>query len=227
MQVQIKSTQGYGAKEGVKLLVYSPAGYGKTTLCATAPSPVILSAESGLLSLRKYNIPYIEINSIADLRNAYQWAKSSQEARSNFRTICIDSISEIAETVLEHQKSKNKDGRMAYGEMIDEMNKVIKEFRDLSGYHIYMSCKQERLKNEATGVIMNVPAMPGQKLGQNLPYLPDEVLQLDIEGQGAQAFRFLRCQPDFMNTAKDRSGALSPMEEPHLGKIIDKITLAT
>lgn len=225
MQVQLKSTHGYGKKEGVKFLVYSPAGYGKTTLCATAPTPVILSAESGLLSLRKYNLPYIEINTINDLRTAYAWAKGSKEARQ-FQTICIDSISEIAETVLAFQKTKSKDGRMAYGDMIDEMNKVIKEFRDLQGYNIYMSAKQARIKNEATGVIMNVPSMPGEKLGQNLPYLPDEVFQLDIEGVGANSFRFLRCQPDFMNTAKDRSGALTAMEEPHLGKIIEKIHLA-
>lgn len=221
----LKSTRGYGQQEGVKILTYSPAGYGKTTLCATAPTPVILSAESGLLSLRKHDLPYWEIKSITDLRQAYLWAKTSTEAKQ-FQTICIDSISEIAETVLAFQKGKNKDGRMAYGDMIDEMNKVIKEFRDLQGFNIYMSAKQERVKNEATGVIMNVPSMPGAKLGANLPYLPDEVFQLCIEGVGASSFRFLRCQPDFMNEAKDRSGALTAMEEPNLTKIIDKIHLA-
>ena len=220
----IRSTQGFGAAQGVKILVYGLAGRGKTTLCATCPNPLILSAESGLLSLADFNLPYLEINTIQDLRDTYNWLRSSQEPRKQFQTICLDSISDIAETVLADKKAKVKDGRMAYGEMIDDMHKVIKQFRDLSGYNIYMSAKQERMKNEVTGVIMNVPMMPGAKLGQALPYFPDEVFQLDIEGTGPQSYRFLRTQPDFMNDAKDRSGKLNPVEEPHLGKIINKIT---
>lgn len=223
MQHKIQSTQGFGAKQGVKILVYGLAGRGKTTLCATCPTPIILSAESGLLSLASFNLPYIQIDTIQDLREAYQWFRSSDEPRKMFETICLDSISDIAETVLADKKAKVKDGRMAYGEMIDDMHKVIKQFRDLPGYHVYMSAKQERVKNDATGVVMNVPMMPGSKLGQALPYFPDEVFQLDIEGTGAQSYRFLRTQPDFMNDAKDRSGKLNPMEEPHLGKIINKI----
>ena len=39
---------------GVKCVVYGPAGGGKTRLLATAPSPIILSAEKGLLSLKKF-----------------------------------------------------------------------------------------------------------------------------------------------------------------------------
>jgi hypothetical protein len=220
---RIQSTQGYGARQGVKVLVYSPAGYGKTTLCATCPAPIILSAESGLLTLARNNLPYLEVKSLADLREYHQWLKSSAEPRKHFRTICLDSISEIAEVVLVASKAKVKDGRMAYGEMIDSMHSIIKEFRDIPGYHVYLSSKQERVKNEVTGVVTAQPMMPGNKLGQAMPYFPDEVFQLDIEGTGPGSYRLLRTQPGFMFEAKDRSGLLDPIEEPHLGKIFDKI----
>jgi len=220
---RIQSTQGYGARLGVKVLVYGLAGRGKTTLCATCPAPIILSAESGLLALNRINLPYLEVKTLADLREYHAWLKSSAEPRKHFQTICLDSISEIAEVVLVASKAKVKDGRMAYGEMIDSMHAIIREFRDIPGYHVYMSCKQERLKNEATGVFINQPMMPGNKLGQAMPYFPDEVFQLDIEGLGANSYRLLRTQPDFLNDAKDRSGCLDPIEEPHLGKIFDKI----
>lgn len=223
--VQIKSTAGYGKAMGVKLLVYGPAGYGKTTMCATCPKPIILSAESGLLALARHNLPYIEIKSMVDLRDAYNWTKGSSEARQ-FETICIDSISEIAEVVLSASKAKNKDGRMAYGDMIDDMSKVIREFRDLPGYNVYMSAKQERVKNETTGVMFNIPMMPGNKLGQSLPYFPDEVFRLGIEGSGPNSYRYLQTQPDLLNEAKDRSGVLDAIEEPNLGKVIAKIKLA-
>src|SRR5690606_11264059 len=131
--------------------------------------------------------------------------------------LCLDSISEIAEVVLTNHKAKSKDGRMAYGDMIDDMAKIIREFRDLPGYNVYMSAKQERLKNEATGVMINQPMMPGNKLGQSMPYFPDEVFQLDIEGIAPNSYRLLRTQPDFQNEAKDRSGLLDPIERPDLG----------
>lgn len=225
MMHMIQSTKGYGVRKGVKLAVYGLAGMGKTTLCATCPNPLVISAESGLLSLAKYNLPYIEIKTIQQLRDVYNWCKSSNEPRQHFQTLCVDSASEIAEEVLSDAKKKNKDGRAAYGDLIDQMTAVIKQFRDLEGYHIYMSFKQERLKDETTGGFVNQPMMPGSKLGQAVPYLPDELFKLDVEGFGAQSYRVLRTQPDLLNMAKDRSGMLDPIEEPHLGKIINKINM--
>jgi len=222
-QIQLQSTYGIGAKNGVKMVVYGKAGAGKTTLCATAPNPVVFSAESGLLALSRYNLPYAEVNSLQDLRDLYSWAKTSSEAKQ-FQTICIDSISEIGEIILSAAKIGKKDPRQAYGELLDDMGKVIRQFRDLPGYHVYMSAQMEKVKDETTGAVLNGPAMPGSKLGQRLPYFPDMVFKLDIEGMGTQSYRLLRTQPDFANEAKDRSGLLNPVEEPHIGKIIAKVT---
>lgn len=219
---KLKSTKDYGRNMGVKIIVYGKAGMGKTTLCATCPAPIILSAESGLLSLAGVELPFWEIRTLDDLREAYRWVSSSHEARM-FQTICLDSITEIAERVLVAAAAKNNDGRAAYGDMQKDMTKVIKEFRDLPGKHVYMSAKQERFKTE-TGAFLNQPMMPGNKMGQAVPYLPDEVFQLDIgQTPDGKQYRFLRTQPDFSNDAKDRSGKLAPMEEPHLGKVINKI----
>lgn len=222
--VTLRSTQNFGAGQGVKIIVYARAGMGKTVLCSTCPDPVIFSAESGLLSLAHLNLPYIEIRNFNDLRDAFVWFTSSHEARQ-FQTGCLDSISEIAETCLTAHQEKNKDGRKAYGEMIKQMNDEIRKWRDVKGKHIYMSAKQGRVKDEVSGLTLNGPMMPGDKLAQNVPYFPDEVFQLGIENQGmAGSYRYLRCQPDFQNDAKDRSGKLNAIEEPHLGKIIQKIT---
>lgn len=223
MNIQLRSTNTVAASNGIKMLVYGRAGRGKTTLCATAPAPVIFSAESGLLALSQFNLPFVEIKTLDQLRDCYNWARSSTEARQ-FQTLCLDSLSEIAEVVLTTAKKGVKDPRQAYGSLIEQMTDIIRGFRDLPGFHVYMSAKQEMTKNEVTGVVMANPSMPGSKLGQQLPYFFDEVFQLDIEGTGANSYRYLRTQPDFMNEAKDRSGRLAPVEEPHLGKIIAKIS---
>lgn len=219
INIRIRNTADFTVENGVKVVVYGRAGMGKTVLCSTCPAPIILSAESGLMSLRQFQLPYAEIRTVADLRDCYQWARTSHEARQ-FQTICLDSISDIAETLLGSLKVGKKDPRQAYGEFNDEMLKVLKDYRDLPGKHVYMSAKQERVKS-AEGITLNAPSMPGQKIGQALPYLPDLIFQIDKDP--TEGWRYLRTQPDFANDAKDRSGVLNVIEEPHLGKLIAKI----
>ena len=221
MAISLKSTSDLSAN-GVKLLVYGQAGAGKTSLITTLPNPIILSAEGGLLSIQDAGLPFIEINSYESLKEAYLWASSSQEA-SQFESIAIDSISEIGEVILAHEKKVNKDGRAAYGEMAVQVLELIRCFRDLNGKNIYFSAKCEKQSDE-TGRILYSPSMPGNKLAQQIPYLVDEVLALRVEKDAdGHAQRALMCDSDGLWLAKDRSGKLDQWEAPDLGAIIKKI----
>lgn len=221
MAISIKRTTEAKAN-GVKILVYGMAGAGKTTLCATLPNPIILSAEGGLLSISDADLPFIEIGSMADLMEAFEWASSSSEA-NEYESIALDSISEIAEVVLNYEKKQTKDPRQAYGAMQEQMADIIRGFRDLPGRNVYFSAKCEKSQDEA-GRVMYAPSMPGNKTGQSLPYFFDEVLALRIEkDQEGQTQRALMCDSDGLWQAKDRSGKLEAWEAPHLGEIIEKI----
>ena len=221
MAISLKNTSSL-ASNGVKLLVYGQAGAGKTSLIPTLPSPIVLSAEGGLLSIQDANLPYIEITSMADLQEAYEWALNSEEAKQ-FESIALDSISEIAEVVLNYEKKVNKDPRAAYGAMQEQMADIIRVFRDLPGRHVYMSAKLEKSQDEM-GRILYTPSMPGNKTGQSLPYFFDECLALRVEKDGeGNTQRALMCDSDGLWLAKDRSGKLSPWESPDLGEIIKKI----
>lgn len=210
--------------QGVKSLIYGPPKVGKTRLIATAPSPVILSAEAGLLSLRTYNLPYIHIANMAVFRDAYQWAMGSHEARQ-FATFGLDSISEIIEQILDYEKTRTRDPRKAYGEIISQGIQIIRGFRDMNGPNVVMIAKQEFSKDESTGIMYNQPSFPGQKLGPQAPYYPDEIFQYCVfrNPQTNQRIEALRCWADQQNVAGDRSGALNEWEPPHLGRIFEKI----
>lgn len=221
MAISLKNTSGLSSN-GVKLLVYGQAGAGKTSLIPTLPNPIVLSAEGGLLSISEANLPYIEIGSMADLMEAYAWLIDSPEGLE-FQSIALDSISEIAEVVLNHEKKINKDPRAAYGAMQEQMADLIRAFRDIPGKHVYMSAKLEKSQDEM-GRILYAPSMPGNKSGQSLPYFFDEVLALRIEKDSdGNTQRALMCDSDGLWSAKDRSGKLSSWEQPDLGEIIKKI----
>jgi hypothetical protein len=208
---------------GAKVLVYGPPGIGKTVLLSTAPAPILLSAESGALSIRKMRVPMIEISTVQDLMEAHQWLTNSAEA-NQFQTVCIDSISEIAEVVLNNAKRQVKDPRQAYGELLEKMESVIRTFRDLPRRNVCMVAKMEPTKDELTGVVKYGPAMPGSKLAVKLPYFFDEVFRMGTNKtpQGVE-YRFLQTQPDLQYEAKDRSGCLDPIEPPNLANIFNKM----
>ena len=205
----------------VNILVYGAAGAGKTSLIPTLPAPIILSAEGGLLSIQESELPFIEIDSMATLQDAYMWLASSEETKQ-YQTVAIDSISEVAEVCLADEKSKTKDPRKAYGEMQDLMAQIIRAFRDLPR-HVYMTAKLEKSQDEM-GRVLYAPAMPGAKTGQSLPYFFDEVLALRVEKDSdGNIQRFLQTQGDGLWLAKDRSGKLEAWEFPDLGDVIRKI----
>ncbi len=224
MAVRLQTTRDI-AHQGVKMLVYGAAGSGKTTLIKSLPKPIVLSAEAGLLSLSDADIPFIEITSMDDLKDAYLWVTG--EEASEYQTICLDSISEIAEVVLAHEKKQAKDPRQAYGAMQEQVTELIRAFRDITGKHVYVSAKLERTQDE-TGKILYSPSMPGNKTGQQLPYFFDEVLALRVEkDREGVTQRALMCDSDGLWTAKDRSGRLEAWESADLGGVIRKISGGT
>ena len=217
MAISLKRTGGLSA-HGVKVLVYGAAGAGKTSLIKTLPNVVVLSAEGGLLSIQDADLPYLEITSMEDLREAYSWVLESE-----YNSVALDSISEIAEVCLNYEKKINKDPRAAYGAMQEQMADIIRAFRDLPNRHVLMTAKLEKTQDEM-GRVLYSPSMPGNKTGQALPYFFDEVLALRVEKDAeGNTQRALMCDSDGLWLAKDRSGKLGAWEAPDLNAIIEKI----
>jgi hypothetical protein len=231
------STTAEEAKvNGVKLMVYGDSGLGKTVLTATMPTPFVISAESGLLSLAPGNLrrihgddatvarnfPVIKVKSMAQFRDAVRWAAESHEAQQ-FESGCVDSATEIFEVILKNAHGNNADGRAAYGSMHTDAIDLLKQFRDIPGLNVYMSSKMAKLVNPITNFTKCAPMAPGKRLTWDIPYLFDLMFALR-QGEDEQGtYRYLQTGPCLQYEAKDRSGALDMQEMPHLGNIIEKI----
>lgn len=227
MALKIISPKEASHGAGIKMLVHGPAGAGKTVLATTTGEPtLIISAEAGLLSIQDApdHVQVVEVSTVEEVREVYQYLK----AGTDFRWVVLDSISEIAEVVLAAEKAATKDPRQAYGALIDEMGHLVRAFRDLAGYNVLVTAKQERTKDEATGAMLFAPAMPGTKLAQALPYWFDLVLSYRVEKDAdGNPDRWLQTQRDLQHEAKDRSGKLDVYERPNLADIAAKIRGAT
>lgn len=201
---------------GVKCVIYGGPGVGKTRACATAPKPIIISAESGLLSLSDVDVDFIEIKKLRDLDEAYRALKDSKE----YETICLDSLSEIAEVLILELKPSFKDGRQAYMALADAMMPMLRKFRDIKGKHTVFTAKLIRLQDEESGKVTEEILMPGKVLGYQIPYMVDELFKLRLNKKKEYVFQ---TSPDRLSFCKDRSGALQEEEAPNMTKIINKI----
>ena len=199
---------------------------GKTTLAATAPKPIIISSEKKLISLKDHDIPVILIENHTDLESAYTFLTTNPKAK-RFVTIVLDSISDIAETVLAYFKANPVDGnthpQAAYGNLADALGPLIKKFRDINDKNIYTIAKSKMVDDQYTNVSMFSPSMPGRVLPENLPYEFDYVFALRIgETEKGTKFRYLQTQGDIQWLAKG-CDALNSIEKPDLTYIFNKV----
>jgi hypothetical protein len=225
---KIKTPDKLVNKQGAKLLVYGQAGAGKTYATQTMPGNVlVISAEAGLLSIKDApNVSAIEVSNYDDLREVYSALKSGELV---YDSVCLDSVSEISEILLVHEKGRNKDGRMAYQNVAEAVTSLMRSFRDLD-MHVLFLCKEGKDNND--GVFFFGPKMASKPLGDSITYFFDEVLALRIlddqdDDGNPIAARWLQTRIGQGYTAKDRSGKLEPFEKPDLTALIAKLGFNT
>lgn len=219
----IKNTNTMQDSGKINALIYGESGAGKTRLVLTCDRPLLISAESGLMSLQGANIPYIEVTDIKTAREAVKYA--TQHA-AEYGAIIFDSLSEIAEIVLADLMQKTPDPRKVYPEMELAVTRLIRQLRELPCSVIWIA-KQTTVTDDA-GRKSYAPLVPGQKFSDKLPYLMDLVGRLVVdtvqkEDGTVSHRRTLRFIPDGTFTAKDRSGKLPELCPANIGKIIDRI----
>jgi hypothetical protein len=214
----MKQSSTKDSLNSVNAFVYGISGCGKTVLCSTAPDPVIISSEKGLMSIAEFDIDVLEIESIADLKEAYKFVKNSKK----YKTVCLDSISDIAESCLAEFKEKYKDARMAYGNLQDDISAMVRKFRDLR-MNTYVVGKAIQ-SIDAAGQTTFALSMPSKRLANDIPYMFDLVMAMRVEEDSdGNTARILQTESSAVYYAKDRSGTLNRYEKPDLSKIFAKV----
>lgn len=226
-------------KNGVKMLIYGGAGTGKTRSVITAPRPILLAVEQGLLSLQNENVPVFDVHynitpqmkmeerlnkKLVNIVEFFDWLERSNEAKQ-FDTVYIDSLSEISTLILESEMSKVKDPRQAYGAMADKVLKWVRQLHIMPNKHIALICKQEMVYSNNINYYQ--PSFEGQKLYKEVTHLFDEIFRFQPKRfkmqQGFQEFNVCSTKNMQDYLARDKSGKLAEDEPQDIGAIISKI----
>jgi hypothetical protein len=220
---------------GVKAVVYSKPGKGKTPMIAALPRPVILVTEPGTLSARKapLTVPAWEAFTPEAVAEFFEWFFKSAEAKS-FDSLGIDSGSQMAETLLSIELKRQKDGRKAYGEMSRKTMEYFDQLFFMPNKHIIIICKEMAVEvgkniTRQDGVIVIEPTFqaqpyfPGKELNILVPHRYDGIFHLeDAQIPGVGKTVAIRTKGTDEVLARDRSGNLAELEPPDLAALIAK-----
>ena len=224
MAQQLYSAYQLVQQFGVKSLVYGGPGMGKTPIIATAPAPILLPIETGLLSLAPYpNVPCWPIARTSQMIDEFfRWFFHSSEA-NQFHTLCIDSVSQMCQVRLDEAKLVRRDPRKAYGDLFDWAMPYLTTLYYMQRKHMYLICKQEEFQETAEKTITR-PSFPGQALGKEARHLYDLIMRAELSG-GLPGLppNVFRTKGSYNIEARDRSGKLAEFEPTNLTHIISKI----
>lgn len=217
----LKAAHEFAQRNGVKSIVYGPAGSGKTPIVNTAPRPLLLACEPGLLSMRGSQVPTYQAFEAKLIDEFFDWFFGSNEIKQ-FDTFALDSASHMCEVYLIRAEKENKHGLAAYGQMAKDVLKQLNRLYFMPEKHMYIIAKQEIVS--VNGVELRRPYYPGKQLPVDMPHKFDQILHLDIHNVPSvgQVSSF-QCRPTIDTLARDRTGQLAEFEQPNFNMIIKKV----
>jgi hypothetical protein len=208
------------------MLVFGPPDMGKTRLVLTAPRPLLVAIEPGLMSLRGSDIPTVFLTTPAEIDEFFRWVFSSTEAAA-YDTLFIDSISEMTSLYIREELSRTSksgakvNGEAAYGEMATRILNHIFGLYYVRNKHVVLTAKQ----TVENGTGKRIPSFEGRKLTTEIPHRYDLVAHLDLATVPgvARQVKALRTRPTYDILARDRSGKLAEFEQPDLNLLFNKL----
>ena len=172
---------------------YSPAHY--AAVCGRFGDPTVLE---------RYETVFIDSITVAG-RLCLQWCKGQPQAFS--------------------EKTGKPDNRGAYGLMGQEMIGFLTHLQHTRNKNVWFVGILDEKVDDYNRKVFSLQ-IDGSKTGLELPGIVDEVITLaELKAEDGSLSRAFVCQTlnPWGYPAKDRSGRLDLVEEPHLGRLMAKI----
>ena len=154
-------------------------------------------------SLNRYDTVFIDSITVA-ARLCFQWCKSDDQ--------------------FFNEKTKKTDTRGAYGLHGQEMIAWLTHLQHTRNKNIWFVGILDKKTDDFQRPFYH-PQIEGNKTGLELPGIVDQVITMAEGIQEDKPYRMFVCQTlnPYGYPAKDRSGRLECVEEPHLGRLMNKI----
>ena len=144
----------------------------------------------------------------------------------------IDSISDLTKLAFAHAKQRETTNNLmrVYGNMAQDVLNSLRHWQHNHMKTVIFSCKLNSIEDDLGRITYEIEA-EGRRIKNELPGIVDEVLTLAFipqppkEGVKQEPFRAFVCTSPNPGgyPAKDRSGRLEGIEQPHWGNLFKKM----
>lgn len=218
----------------INVAVYGAAGVGKTSLTKTIPGKkVLVSLENGCLSIAGDETIDIydccvdghgnELDRTRRIEKFSYFFKEILPKHTEYDWVVVDSLTELAQVLVEHLKKKYPDRSDAFpmwGEYNDCLLAISKTLRDC-GRNVYITALDSVDKDDSGKRFIGIDV--AGKISSRIPAFYDEVFYLKEFTEEGKSVRKLITGPWNGVVAKDRSGKLNLVEDADLTSVIKKI----
>jgi len=221
MAIAIKKTGRSEYGQAAKMLVYGEPGAGKTLFGSTAPSPLFINLEAGLMTLASRGVDYVDVADPTDLQEIFIYLRGGKH---NYKTVVIDTLDELQKTFIADRLKKERRESMQlqdWGYVGEQMQKALRAYRNLP-LNVVFLCHAKTDSDSETGAQIYKPALQGA-IGDQIAgyvdlaaYIHASPVKNEESGE-TEMKRVLRFQssPRFPHI-KDRSGKMPPFYELNL-----------
>lgn len=241
MALKLKTLRDAIEHRGTKLAIYGESSAGKTTQIAALlaylgddDKVLIITAEHGLLTLAQEQLgilddPRIDVAEVEKLSEAREAVTIAATRSNGYTWVIVDSVSNIASRELRAIQGKNVgtyDPRSGHAEVKMRIPGILWGLVDIAHLGVLFIFQEDREeRNEGTtknpdNVLHYSPQVPNKGLKQEMPYIFDAVLRLEVMGDKSRRFRTAKTRTIM---AKDRSGTLDEFEPADVGAVVAKI----
>jgi hypothetical protein len=223
----ISAEQRLAEKRGHKIVVCGQSGVGKTTLARTlnSDSTLFMDLEAGDAAIEGYPIDVIRPKTWAECRDFACYLGGPNPSLSDDQPYSKAHYDYVCQTYGDPDAMLTKyDARAAYGMHGREMMAWLTHLQHIRSKNvIFVGILDE--STDDYGRKQYQLQIEGSKTGKELPGIVDEVITMAVMSGDKGPFRAFVCNPlnEWGYPAKDRSGRLDVLEEPHLGKLIQKM----
>lgn len=191
----------------VKMMLYGQAGFGKTTVALSAPSPLLLDFDNGV---KRVNDSHLQGVDIVQVTSWNDMKELMNENLSAYQSIVVDTIGKMMDFIISYKCGTRQPQIRDWGGINQEFSWSVRCLSDLNKNIIFVAHRDTRKEGDDT---VFVPALREKSYNSIVTEL-DLLGYMEMRNGNGRVKRTITFDPTNRNDGKNTCNLPSVMEVP-------------